>query len=309
MKMFRRSAPSARRTPISRVRCSTACAITPYSPIAASSSASPANSPSRSALRRVRHVASPNRVPIVLALATGRSRSSACTSRRTAGMSAAASSARPHEDDSVGARRLQQRNIRVGGSGLLDRAVAYVPDDADHLGAILKATLSECDLLSDRILSAKERARGRLVDHGDFGLALTIALGKRPAAHELDTHRLEEFRRRPVDAGTRFATWRDWRLVGKRRPCGSCSHRTPARTGRRRRIARLAAPAHARAAPWKNCVERASSYCVTRQRQRETSSRPSGFEAERRVLQVLHALQHQARRRRAAPAQARFRRR
>ena len=53
---------------------------------------------------------------------------------------------------------------------LLDGAIAHVVDDADHLGAVVEAALSEADLLPDRIVAAEERARGGFVDDDDLRL-------------------------------------------------------------------------------------------------------------------------------------------
>src|SRR5688572_349061 len=61
----RRVAPSATRTPISTVRCATPNEITPYVPIAASSSASPAKAPSSMVMNRGCAVAEATRASIV----------------------------------------------------------------------------------------------------------------------------------------------------------------------------------------------------------------------------------------------------
>ena len=126
---------------------------------------------------------------------------------------------RPHEEDAAGLRRLQQRDVHVRHRRLFDGAIAHVFHDADDFGAIMKPALSEADLLSDRILVAKNRPRRRLVDHDDLGLTLAVAIGERPATQERNANRLEELRRCPVDACQGLLAWRHGRLAGERHVC------------------------------------------------------------------------------------------
>ena len=107
-----------------------------------------------------------------------------------------------------------------------ERAVPDVRDDADDLGAVLEAALSDREPLADGRLARPVRAGRRFVDQRDLGLADAIVVGEVAALEDRNPQRLEVTRRCPGDAD-KLALCRPAAAAETRSSC-RCTLRTPA---------------------------------------------------------------------------------
>ena len=178
------------RTPISRVRCATRYASTPWTPTAASASASAANKPSSSIMNRC----SPS-VFASVSSSGSRPKIGSCGSisriaARTAGATASGIDGRPDRKRERQHPGLCQRRVGADRGGLRQAMEALVADDANDRPLLPP----EPDLLAQRIAGAEEPLGGRPVDEEHALGRRRVGVAEQPSANQRHPERAEILR-------------------------------------------------------------------------------------------------------------------
>ena len=207
------SAPSARRTPMSRIRDETEYESMPYTPIAASSSAAPANEASSVALNRGRDDGRADPLVEGHRVIDGQRRVDRRHCRAHRRQQRRRRAARLDDHHRVRIRELQIGRVEirpVRPIGLIHALVLHVARDADDLDRTRRirerpGRRAEPDALADGILAGPEPARARFVHDRDRRAARAIGGRERPAGEDRDAERAEVVGGNVVPADARRA--------------------------------------------------------------------------------------------------------